>query len=697
MRKAILTTGLSLLLSTFLSAQTEVEKKLKDEIWKNASAEFNVVEVPEKWKNESAVILALKREYVGDLATKMTGLNVNRFYVEKISIHFRIKLLDKAAVEEFSELSFDNKKIKTNLFGRSSTYHVVGIKVIKPNGSEKEVDLSNAVKSDAGSNKDLKIPIPNLVMGDILDYFIALKDESMSMPNFGDEDLLEQSYPVVSNTISFKIPEQFNMYTETFNGAPSFKKEKQERDLIYTLKDEMRDKAPDLIWNFDYRTAPHIRYKISSDFKKPDMKLSAENVLDSYQFNTSNIGFIEDFMNGNFKKEKDPQKLVYELCYLLNNPIYKKAYFNIPQGDPIRSNYTPDLYFLLINKYLIKHKIDHEVMIVSNRQYGKFADLVSLSACDFMIKVKTDPPIYIPRPSAFTIPNEIPYVFQDMEAVTKSFVGHETARDKTLGSTTMEENSTTTKLVLSLVEDDNTKVNVKRDITVKGKSKSYHQYMVFTNYDYLKEYDLPKYQVESSRLLGELIGDYNKEKKKFEQRQAQDYNERDARVKDYLEHEMDLKVSEYKKISVSSIGMWHHSPETKYDDEFTVENLSKKAGPNLIISMGKVIEKQTLVKDEDKIRTRDVYMVFPRMFSYDISLTVPEGYTVEGLENFNKKVENELGGFVSNATLQGNVINIKTKKYYTTDYCKGEAWPKIVAYLDAALEFYNTKLLLKKQ
>jgi hypothetical protein len=143
--------------------------------------------------------------------------------------------------------------------------------------------------------------------------------------------------------------------------------------------------------------------------------------------------------------------------------------------------------------------------------------------------------------------------------------------------------------------------------------------------------------------------------------------------------------------------MWHTSPATEYSDEFTVENLVKKAGPNLIVSAGHFIEKQTEIKDEDKKRTRDVYMAYPRSFTYEISMQIPEGYGVEGLDNFNKTVENDLGGFVSTATLQENRLNIKTKKYYTSNFCKADEWPKIVSFLDAAVEFYNAKLLLKKK
>src|SRR5687767_10549349 len=118
-------------------AQTEAEKKIREEMWERPAPEFKSTQVPEKWKNESAVLLALQREYISDYATKLRGLSPTKVFVQKLNIHFRIKVLDKAAVEDFSEIEFNNRTVKTNLFGKASEYRVIGIKVIKPNATEK--------------------------------------------------------------------------------------------------------------------------------------------------------------------------------------------------------------------------------------------------------------------------------------------------------------------------------------------------------------------------------------------------------------------------------------------------------------------------------------------------------------------------------------------------------------------------------
>ena len=650
-------------ISTQIFAQTETEIKLKEEIWKNASPEFKSKEVPEKYKNESAVILAMSMDYTGDYATKMSGLNVLRLYVEKVNIHYRAKLQDKAAVSDYSELSFDKKHVSTNIFGKSSTYSIVAVKIVKMNGTEREVDLTKGVKTDAGSNNDFKIAVPDLEPGDILDYFIALKVENYAVPTFTQNDILDEKYPVVSRIIRYKLPQQITFKNKSYNNAPDFKQVKIEKDIVYTLEDKMHDKAPDILWDYDHRSAPEIRYQVSEKKDIENEKKNAIEALETFNLNYSDIGFIIDYMKVNFKLEKDPKKIAIELFYLLRNPIYMKAYYGTEQGKPLQADPAPEKFFYIMSKYLTKYKIPHEIMIVPGRHFGPFESLVNLSSCDLVLKVNTTPALYFPRPKPFSIPNELDYLFEGMPKVSKRFAQEGGGiDDKPMEITKAEDNVTNTNLLLTLNADDKSKLNVQRAVEVKGHNKEYHQFLIFTNYDYLKEYDQPKYQVQSSSLLKGIIKEYNTEKVKFEQRLTQDYNERDKRIQEELESEMDVKIADYKNLAVKNVGMWHVSPDTKYTDEFIIENLTKKAGPNIIVEIGKLIEKQTLIKEEQKVRTRDVYMSYPRTYAYEMTLIIPEGYTVEGIELLNKKIENETGGFVSTAQIEGKSLVIKTKK-----------------------------------
>lgn len=674
-----------------VTAQTEAEKKIREEMWEKPQPEFKATQVPDQWKNESAVLLALHREYVSDFTTRMRGLSPVKLFVQKLNYHFRIKVLDKAAVEDFSELEFNNKTVKTNLFGKASEYRVIGIKVVKPNGSEKEVNLKDAVRADAGSGSDLKIAVPNLEPGDIVDYFIAVRDEDMSVSEFGDEETLEGKYPIVSQTLSFKVHRKLHFHAASLYGAPSFKSSSEDEGTTYILRDQMREKSPDVLWNYVYRTAPQFRYFIRQDEEKPDLKKEAQKILSYFKTNTSDIGFIIDFMKGNFKGETDQKKIVKELYYMLRNPIYLRAYFNIPQGKPLETGAAGNLFFFLMSKYLTKYDIDHQILLAPSRRMGAINTLANLQACDFVLKVNTKPAIYIYRPTPFGLPNEFPEVFEGMDGIAA--LGE--SNPGMLPKSTMDQNNTTYTIQLAVHPGDNMKIDMKRTITASGHNRYYHQYRVVTNYDYLREYDLPKYQVQSSHLMRDIIRDYNKEKAKYEQRLTQDYNDRDTRLTKEIENDLDVKISSY-KFSLKNSGMWDAAAHVSYADEFTAENLAKKAGPNIILELGHLIEQQTTIKEEQKKRTVDVYMDYPRSYDHEFVFTIPDGYTVEGLENFNMKVENGTGGFVSSAVVDGRKLLIKAKKYYSKNFYPASDWDGITAFLNASLNFYNGKILLKK-
>src|SRR5690606_25147501 len=291
---------LSLTISVF--SQADLEQRIEDDMWKNGPKEFKALAVPEKWKNESAVMLALQLEYICDVTTKVTGLaSVNRFYIEKINLHYRIKLQDKAAVSDYSELTFDRKTVKNNLFGRAKAYRFIGIKVIKPDGTENKLDLTQAVEADVMSEKDLKIPVPNLEPGDIVDYYIAMRNDTQEKPDFGDEYLFEMKFPIVSHLVSFTIPHQLRLHSKPYNGAPDFKMEKKDRDLTYTLVDQMREMRPDLVWHAPLRSAPHIRYKLHEENNTVDLAGDARKLL-GFTYNAADIGMMEDFVKIHLKK-----------------------------------------------------------------------------------------------------------------------------------------------------------------------------------------------------------------------------------------------------------------------------------------------------------------------------------------------------------------------------------------------------------
>lgn len=138
----------------------------------NIEDEFKTTAVPDKWKNESAVIIGQKTEY---LFTRLaSGRNYTTIVRINEYIHKRIRLQDKNALEKFSTFNY----VTMGKDGRAE------YKIIKANGKEEAVDMKTAVEDEKDIDpiykpifyslniQSQKIAIPNLEVGDIIDYTI---------------------------------------------------------------------------------------------------------------------------------------------------------------------------------------------------------------------------------------------------------------------------------------------------------------------------------------------------------------------------------------------------------------------------------------------------------------------------------------------------------------------------------------------
>ena len=51
---------------------------------------------------------------------------------------------------------------------------------------------------------------------------------------------------------------------------------------------------------------------------------------------------------------------------------------------------------------------------------------------------------------------------------------------------------------------------------------------------------------------------------------------------------------------------------------------------------------------------------------------------------------------MSSAQVEGKKLIIKAKKFYSKNYYPAAEWPSITVFLNASVNFYNAKILLKK-
>jgi hypothetical protein len=148
MRIKILLTGS--LLFIFFSAFTQKEEKdyrrrskeIQAEIWNNAPQAFSVKTVPADMNNESAVIVATSFDVINSAKAKLKFAaltTVQRMYYQT-TFHERVKINDRAALDDYSTLEYQKKLDKTVPLS-SSRFTIKWIRIsvqrfIKPDGKE---------------------------------------------------------------------------------------------------------------------------------------------------------------------------------------------------------------------------------------------------------------------------------------------------------------------------------------------------------------------------------------------------------------------------------------------------------------------------------------------------------------------------------------------------------------------------------
>ena len=106
-------------------------------------------------------------------------------------------------------------------------------------------------------------------------------------------------------------------------------------------------------------------------------------------------------------------------------------------------------------------------------------------------------------------------------------------------------------------------------------------------------------------------------------------------------------------------------------------------------------EKLFINADERK-REVDAYLEFPRSLRNVINFTIPAGYKVVGIQSLNMNIDNPAGTFAVQASIEGDKLTILAKKIYKTTIVKKEHWAGLLQMMDAAFNFSQKKILLKK-
>lgn len=714
----MLAKGLSIIviLSTLSLQMTATDRaeEIRAEMWSAANKSFQISETPKKWIGKSAIIIAQLNRYEYRKPVVLNLLRYNEYN------HYRIKLLDKNAINKYSEMSY-----YTNHSDNSTGEYVkvyVGFKVIKPGGKEIIVDLASAVKMEkqSGGQKRSydKLAIPGLEQGDILDYYICEEatKTNRALIYFFDPVVysLPREYPVMNHKLQFRAERRCFINLKSLNGAPELKlvADESNEEQYYTLDGNDIEPAEDQRWIYPYRELPTIKFraayasgkgmrsfdvllgepgKVKNSVSKKELEELAATML-ATQYD---IKFFNKYVKTKLKGVTDPFEIATQAYYFYRNDL-----FNLTEGDVVEGKSMPTIaevkFTDVFSTFLNSKKIPHDIVIAVRRNISSLDDILMENEIEWLIRVKKgDQFLYLSPFDMNTMPGSIDPLLEGTEAYALDGLlpfKKWNAKRITLPVTSINENKSDVSVSVQLVDMTRAKVTVSKKMS--GRNKRFDQYEFMDVYDFEKE--------ERERFkMGASFDGYSFYKKKYVAMKEAYMSKRNGykteALKESMEQVYDFKVKDPTNLVIEQTGRYLTSPAMVYNYTFETDDILKKTGPNYLIDAGKLIESQVKIEGDELNRKSNVYFDNARSYLTRITIDVPAGYQVQGLDKFNQQIENKFGGFTSKAKIDNSKIVIETFKHYDVNFVPKDQWPAVVGFLNGGNTFTEQKILLKKK
>ena len=719
---------LLLISSSTAMAQTVIDEDFLDNIEINAKVlwlenipAFANNTVPDKYKDESAVVFGFKRSVTIDKKSRNGFLSKGeRSLLFFENVRFKIKLNDRNAVKAFTEVYFRYSD-KTDGFSA---------KITKTDGSVKAVSLNDAVgvesvssvpeffksffdQQSGGERRYFKVAVPDLEPGDILEY-VTITKSKLNVLGTGyieftpQYEVCNKVYPVLYNQIIMETDDKSFFKSLSVNGAPDFKKEPaSDPDFFkYVFTDADRGVEKDVNFINTYQVYPLTKFQviyannekvkgaligqkgeIKTSFTKEELAKKAwedyEQTGNNYFSNFTSVQNLIDATWSQLKKQgaKDWTDNEY-----INNVYYKLRNI-VVNRDTYLSDKTAAFIF---GSLLYQKDIKSELVISVSKSIGKLQDVLFDQEIRYVCKVNNT---YYFNCTDHSNPVDLVEDLLASEAyiIAQPTKGGQDIKLLTLPDATFTDNVADYTLTASLQKDMNT-LTVSRNNAFAGLSKTRN---------IISALKYTPYMLDDYKYYG---GESPTEKMKSAQEEEY-YNSVKALKDEYKEAKIELVKNElqgdfhqkvkYKNFAISSDGRSAKQKNLVFTEEFELPGMIRKAGKKYLVNIGGLVGSQLQIKKEERIRKHDINVGYARTLNWVINFKIPEGYTAEGVKELNFSVDNEAGTYTSAAEEANGTVVLKIKKVYKKANTTKDKWPMMLAFIDAAYNNSFKYLLLK--
>ena len=698
--------------------------EIRTAVYSSELPEFELRDVPEQYKDASAVFLAIYHELNASKKTGFGRLPGTLRFSAKARVEggelcrMLIHINDRSALEKFSEFDFatDMKKKMSNAHRKQRS--VMGVRVIKPDGKTVDVrtdDFVEVADGKKGEEKRRKLAVPGLEIGDNIDVFFYTEHKLQNVHLEPMTYYIRDIYPILNYRIHAVVDDNLTTQYRTLNGVPDFKVGRDE-DKNYVLDLQMTDIAAEpRMWYDDAAQSPMVKlyvYNRRSDAYTPpsarkdglQQNPQVAKIKDDVWFGRST--FIQ-YGSGTLSlkgKLKNGDK-----AYKAMRKQFKAGKIDtVALADYIYNLLTFAYYVSDANLYPLGFDVEfgnlldgaakqlYTTVLTTDADEEDLKELISLFNAVTGASLKAGQRYYFP-PMAIMSPSELhpaligrrAQVYFDYDYRHK----HHPECDSVyfyLPETSPSDNRSVSDVRADI---DGKTLNIVRRESNRGSAKLPVQSLL-TEEDVINGY--LAYLNRDGIEVG--LKDGKKEAADREARHVSEKSDQTDAFKDEISSYHGDSQMEFVDGKVDQIGIDPENPELVYTVSYKADDLVRQAGKNILLAVGKLMSKQSTLLESDRTRADDAVMVAPREFITKIDIQLPSGYKVsdKSVRSLERSVENSAGVFKVTASFADGQLKIETTKRYNHRREKAAKWGELMQILDAAGEWQGATILLER-
>lgn len=686
----------------------KLAQKVRQEVWDNTPVDFKKRAVPEKFKKESAVILSYYKELSTDYHRKATTeLFISGRLTRQIDCEdmerMLIQINDKKALKDYSEFSFLTKSKKWLGGYHHTTNTILGIRVLKKDGTVQVVDFDDYVDVKEGKKgKELsqKIAVPGLEIGDCIDVFSLDQIDTQEQQLDPFVFFLRQSEPVLYGRIHCVLDQSLATVYRSMNGAPEFKQttDKDKNAVLDLTMDQPVDAEPSVWYNATVQS-PYIMMFITPTKTKtvivekamrqkgvranPDVAPILQDDWKLMKTYVSKNGYSPIGLSGKYTRVFKALKNADLSAEEKADRIFSFEY--ICAG-------TSQASFNVVPNYLRKLGVELEMGITTPLGALPVDQLINYNSTTWFFRLKGTDLYYFPGVYP-KVASEIPFIYQGRKAYMQ-----DAEAPFEIPVSKASDNRSVVSVKASL---DGTKMNISRRVVYSGEQKMFGQSVCSPEvslygpdhleayWRYLKYDDSDPYCVFPKKDASNIKAAFAEYKQK---EQADQFKEE---VTGY--HESDpVKVSGY---GVDCVGIRKDSADLVYHVDYEMEGLVKRAGSSMMLAVGKLIGEQMKLEGNDRIRKDRIWRKMAFADEWNIEVALPKGYqaSAESLKKLNTTVSNDCGEFAVKASAGAGKIIVHVSKSFLHREEPVANWDKVLKLVDACSAFNEKQVVITKK